>query len=46
MANDIDDHKKKEAVLLGANGYTSMRNLVGPDKPATKKYDELVKAHL
>ena len=47
VANDINDDKKKVAVLLtaiGANGYSLLSNLVGPDKPATKKYDELVKA--
>ena len=47
VANDINDDKKKVAMLLtalGANGYSLLRNLVGPDKPASKKYDELVKA--
>ena len=47
VANDIDADKKKVAVLLtaiGASGYSLLRNLVAPDRPATKKYDELVKA--
>ena len=47
VANNIEDDKRKVAVLLtalGASAYALLRNLVGPAKPATKKYDELVKA--
>lgn len=46
VANKIDDKRTKVAVLLtaiGASGYSLLRNLVGPEKPAAKKYDELVK---
>ena len=46
VANDIEDDKKKVATLLtaiGATGYSLLRNLVSPAKPADKSYDTLVK---
>ena len=48
VENDIaeDNKKKKVATLLtaiGVNGYSLLRNLESPAKPA-EKYDELVKA--
>ena len=44
MANNIEDDKRKVLTALGTSAYALLRNLVGPTKPATKKYDELVKA--
>ena len=47
VANDIGEDKKKVATLLtaiGATGYSLLRNLVSPAKPADKSYDDLVKA--
>ena len=46
-ANSIDDaHKKKSTFLavIGPATYTLLRNLVSPDKPGDKTYDELVAA--
>ena len=52
LANEIADEQKKITVFLtviGTKTYTLLRNLVAPEKPATKTYTELVatlKAHL
>ena len=46
MAND-NANEKKVAVLLtviGTKAYTLLRNIVAPDKPAAKEYDQLVEA--
>ena len=43
----ISPVKKKVAVLLtviGTKAYTLLRNIVAPDKPAAKEYDQLVEA--
>ena len=45
-ANGINDAGKKKSTLLavvGPSTYTLLRNLVSPDKPGDKTYDELVK---
>ena len=45
-ANEIDDPDRKKAILLsvcGSHTYRLMRNLVTPDRPGDKSYDELVK---
>ena len=45
VANDIDNADKKKAILLSSVGgqtYSLMRNLVSPDKPGDKSFDELV----
>ena len=49
--NDIPDGKRVAVLLtaVGAPTYSLLCNLVAPDKPATKPYNELVavlKAHL
>ena len=44
-ANDIKDADKKKAVFLsacGANTYKLLRNLVTPNKPNDKTFDELI----
>ena len=45
-ANSVTEEKKKVAVLItvmGAKAYGLLRNLVAPDKPADKKFDDLVR---
>ena len=45
IANGIDDASKKRSVLLAGVGpttYTLLCNLVSPDKPGDKSYDEIV----
>lgn len=45
IANNITDNTKKVAVLLtviGAKAYELLHNLLAPDTPASKKYDEVV----
>ena len=46
MANDIANEKKVAVLLtvIGIKVYTLLRNIVAPDKPATKEYDQLVEA--
>ena len=47
LANEIADEQKKITVFLtviGTKTYTLLRNLVAPEKPATKTYTELVAA--
>ena len=44
IANDITDAPKKRAVLLsgiGPSTYSVLRNLMTPDVPSSKTYDEL-----
>ena len=44
-ANGIDDADKKKSAFLAMIGpvtYALLRNLVSPDKPGDKSYDELV----
>lgn len=44
-ANDIDSDVKQRAVLLsacGADVYQLVRNLVAPQKPSTKTFDQIV----
>ncbi|XP_061564077.1 uncharacterized protein K02A2.6-like [Cololabis saira] len=44
-ANDIDDADKMKAILLssvGSQTYSLMRNLVSPEKPGDKTFDQLV----
>ncbi|XP_063049093.1 uncharacterized protein K02A2.6-like [Engraulis encrasicolus] len=44
-ANGIDDGDKQRAVLISVVGpatYKLIRNLVSPDKPSTKTYDQIV----
>ena len=46
-ANGIDNAHKKKSTFLAVTGpatYTLARNLVSPDKPGDKSYDELVDA--
>ena len=46
-ANSIEDAGKKKSTflaLIGPATYTLVRNLVSPNKPGDKSYDELVKA--
>ena len=46
MANDVQDADKKRAFLLsscGAPTYQLIRNLIAPDKPSSKSFDELGK---
>ena len=45
-ANGIDEAHKKSTFLavIGSATYTLVRNLVSPDKPGDKTYDELVVA--
>ena len=43
--NDVKDPKKQAACLItviGASTYTLLENLLSPEKPATKKLDELI----
>lgn len=45
-ANGINDANKQKSVLIsavGAETYSLMRNLVSPDKPGDRSFDELVK---
>lgn len=45
VANDVESTEKKRAILLscvGAQTYTLMRNLLSPDKPGAKSFEELV----
>ena len=46
VANDIADGKKVAVLLtvIGTKAYTLLRNIVVPDKPATKEYNHLVEA--
>lgn len=44
-ANGIDDREKQRAILISVVGpatYKLIRNLVSPDKPSSKTYDQLV----
>lgn len=46
VANDIKEAERKRAVLLssvGAQTYALMRNLLSPNKPGDRTYEELVK---
>ena len=46
LANDVQAQEKKRAILLsvcGASTYQLIRNLVSPQKPSEKTFDELVK---
>ena len=46
-ANGIDDTDKKKSTFLAVIGpatYTLVRNLVSPNEPGDKLYDELVAA--
>ena len=46
LANNVTKENKKVAVMvtvMGAKAYSRLRNLVAPDKPADKKFSELVK---
>ena len=45
IANSINDADKKRAVfptVIGPRAYSLLRNLVAPEKPATKSYSDLV----
>ena len=47
VANDVKDDTKKRAILLSSYGvgtYTIIRNLLAPDLPSTKSFDEIVEA--
>ena len=46
VANDITNEKKVAVLLtvIGTKAYTLLRNIVVPDKPAAKEYDQLVEA--
>ena len=47
VANDVKDDTKKRAILLSSCGvgtYTIIRNLLAPDLPSTKSFDEIVEA--
>ena len=46
VVNDIEDNRKKRAVLLsvcGPSTYCLIRNIVAPEKPASKEYGDLKK---
>lgn len=44
-ANDIPESKKTPALLslMGSKTYTLLRNLMAPEKPATKTFTQIVK---
>lgn len=45
VANDVEEPEKKRAILLscvGAQTYTLMRNLLSPERPGSKSYEDLV----
>ena len=44
MANAVDDDKKVAVLLsvIGSKTYSLLRNLLEPEKPSSKTYDELV----
>ena len=47
VANDVKDAEKKVAILLSSCGvttYTIIRNLLAPDLPSTKSFDQIVAA--
>ena len=47
VANDVKDGNKKRAILLsscGVNTYAVIRNLLAPDLPSTKSFDQIVEA--
>ena len=46
LANDVKDEKKKPIFLslVGSKTYKLLKNLVTPDKPTAKSFDELTKA--
>ena len=47
VANDVKDGSKKRAILLsscGVSTYTIIRNLLAPDLPSSKSFDEIVEA--
>ena len=50
VANDIADGKKVAVLLtlIGTKAYTLLRNILAPDKPASKDYDQLyyIRVHL
>lgn len=44
-ANEINERDRKKAILIsvvGASTYSLMRNLLSPDKPKDKSFQELV----
>ena len=46
LTNNLQAHEKKRAILLsvcGASTYQMICNLVSPQKPSEKTFDELVK---
>ena len=46
QANDVQTQEKKRSILLsgcGASSYQLIRNLVSPEKPSEKTFDELAK---
>ena len=45
VANNIEDAERKRSILLtacGAESYKTLRNLLQPEKPTGKSYQELV----
>ena len=47
VANDVKDSNKKRAILLsscGVSTYTVIWNLLAPDLPSTKSFDDIVEA--
>ena len=47
VANDVKDSNKKRAILLsscGVNTYAVIRNLLAPNLPSTKSFDQIVEA--
>ena len=44
LANDIDDDHKVPTLLslVGGKTYTLLRNLLAPEKPATKSFQQIV----
>ena len=46
VTNDIADGKKRAVLLtvIGTKAYTLLRNILAPEKPATRDYSQLVEA--
>ena len=46
VANDIAEGKRRAVLLtvIGTKAYTLLRNILAPEKPATKDYSQLVEA--
>ena len=44
LANDIDDDHKVQTLLslIGGKTYTQLRDLLAPEKPATKSFQQIV----